>query len=127
MGEVGSSISDPKRTEEVTNRDSRHQISHNFRGTHDLISIKSNSTRQGDVYEIQATESSDDTLNCLPIVIAAVPAQATFPGKNGRIAFVQTREVFTMKPDGSDIKQRTHLGPDNSANWPAWSADGCRA
>jgi TolB protein len=58
------------------------------------------------------------------LMIAAVPASATFPGKNGRIAFIQDAEVFTMKPDGSDIKQLTHVGPDTSANWPAWSPDG---
>jgi Tol biopolymer transport system component len=58
------------------------------------------------------------------IGMLAVPAFATFPGKNGRIAFIQDGEVFTINPDGSDIKQLTHLGPDNSASWPAWSADG---
>jgi Tol biopolymer transport system component len=51
-------------------------------------------------------------------------AHATFPGKNGRIAFVQAGEIFTMKPDGSDVKQLTHVGPDRAASWPAWSADG---
>lgn len=56
--------------------------------------------------------------------LTAIPAHATFPGKNGKIAFIQDGEVFTMNPDGSDIKQITHLGPDNSANFPAWSADG---
>lgn len=29
-----------------------------------------------------------------------------------------------MNPDGSDIRQLTHLGPDNSGSWPAWSTDG---
>jgi TolB protein len=57
-------------------------------------------------------------------LLAALPAHATFPGKNGRIAFVQAGDIFTMNPDGSDIKQLTHLGPDNSADFPAWSADG---
>ncbi len=58
------------------------------------------------------------------LLLGAIPAYATFPGKNGRIAFVQDGEIFTMNPDGSDVKQLTHLGPDNSASWPAWSADG---
>jgi TolB protein len=58
------------------------------------------------------------------LLFASLPAHATFPGKNGRIAFIQDGEVFTMSPDGSHIKQLTHLGPDNSASWPAWSADG---
>jgi len=60
----------------------------------------------------------------LVITLIAVPAHATFPGKNGRIAFVQGGEIFTMNPDGTNIKQLTHLAPDSSASWPAWSADG---
>jgi Tol biopolymer transport system component len=51
-------------------------------------------------------------------------ASATFPGNNGRIAFVQDGEIFTMEPDGSGLRQLTHFGPDSSASWPAWSADG---
>ena len=58
------------------------------------------------------------------LVFEVASADAAFPGKNGRIAFVQAGEIFTMNSEGSDIKQLTHLGPDNSANWPAWSADG---
>jgi Tol biopolymer transport system component len=58
------------------------------------------------------------------IVLVVLPAHATFPGKNGRIAFIQAGEIFTMNPDGSDVKQLTHLGPDNSASWPSWSANG---
>lgn len=58
------------------------------------------------------------------LLLTTMSAHATFPGKNGRIAFVQDGEIFTMNPDGSDVKQLTHLGPDNSASWPAWSADG---
>ena len=58
------------------------------------------------------------------LMMAAIPAHATFPGKNGRIAFVQEGEIFSMNPDGSDVRQLTHLGPDNSASWPAWSANG---
>src|SRR5438552_4231963 len=57
-------------------------------------------------------------------LLTTMSAHATFPGKNGRIAFVQDGEIFTMNPDGSDVKQLTNLGPDNSASWPAWSADG---
>ncbi|HEX3320382.1 MAG TPA: hypothetical protein VHR84_06745 [Terriglobales bacterium] len=63
-------------------------------------------------------------LSFLLVTLAALPAFATFPGNNGRIAFVQAGEIFTMNPDGSDVKQLTHLGPDNSASWPSWSADG---
>jgi TolB protein len=52
------------------------------------------------------------------------PAHATFPGKNGRIAFVLGPDIYTMNPDGSDVRQLTNVGPDNSASWPSWSADG---
>jgi Tol biopolymer transport system component len=65
------------------------------------------------------------TLSILVVLVTTtIAAHATFPGRNGRIAFIQDNEVLTMKPDGSDIRQLTHLGPDNSASWPAWSADG---
>jgi Tol biopolymer transport system component len=51
-------------------------------------------------------------------------ANATFPGKNGRIAFVQGPDIFTMNPDGSDVKQLTNIGPDSGAFWQSWSPDG---
>ena len=31
--------------------------------------------------------------------LTAIPVHATFPGKNGKIAFIQDGEVFTMNPD----------------------------
>jgi Tol biopolymer transport system component len=60
----------------------------------------------------------------LLVALAPLPAHATFPGKNGRIAFVQDGEIFTMNPDGTSVTQITHLGPDNSALWESWSPDG---
>jgi hypothetical protein len=42
-------------------------------------------------------------LLALVIAVVNVPAHATFPGKNGRIAFVQDGEIFTMNPDGSGV------------------------
>src|SRR4029077_19553610 len=57
-------------------------------------------------------------------LLVAGPAFATFPGKNGRIAFVHDGEIFTMNTDGTAVRQITHVGPDTSANWPSWSADG---
>jgi Tol biopolymer transport system component len=57
-------------------------------------------------------------------IALAVPAEATFPGKNGRIAFILGPDVYTMNPDGSDIKQLTNLGPDGGAFWESWSPDG---
>src|SRR5215467_828115 len=58
------------------------------------------------------------------LVASAVPAYATFPGKNGRIAFVLGPDIYTMNPDGSEVRQLTNLGPDNSASWESWSPDG---
>jgi TolB protein len=55
---------------------------------------------------------------------SAIPAHATFPGKNGRIAFILGPDIYTMNPDGSDVRQLTNLGPDNSASWESWSPDG---
>src|SRR5581483_1986545 len=52
------------------------------------------------------------------------PAEATFPGADGRIAFSYTDGtrglVATMKPDGSDVRYLRAGGE------PAWSADGHR-
>lgn len=58
------------------------------------------------------------------IALAVAPAHATFPGKNGRIAFVQGPDIFTMNPDGSDARQVTALTDGSFAEVPEWSADG---
>jgi Tol biopolymer transport system component len=47
-----------------------------------------------------------------------------------RIAFIQSNahtpdgDVYTMTPTGTDERQLTNLGPNNSAFWEHWSADG---
>jgi Tol biopolymer transport system component len=60
------------------------------------------------------------------VVVEAGPAEATFPGKNGRIAFVRDgvldSHIFTINPDGSGlakISTRPWFDLD-----PAWSPDG---
>jgi Tol biopolymer transport system component len=57
---------------------------------------------------------------------AAIPASAAFPGQNGRIVFSSNRsgffELWSMNPDGSGLRQITHL--QNSARGPWVSADG---
>lgn len=59
------------------------------------------------------------------VLLLSMPsAHAAFPGKNGRIAFVQDGEIFTMNPEGSDLQQLTHVTPDGKADWASWSADG---
>jgi hypothetical protein len=62
----------------------------------------------------------------------APPAEAAYPGKNGRIAFASSRvtpsnpsgdsEIFTMRPDGSGVKQLTDNTTDDVN--PAYSASG---
>jgi Tol biopolymer transport system component len=59
-------------------------------------------------------------------VAGTKPAEAAFPGKNGRLAFTSDRdgdfEVFTMRPDGSDVKQLTK---NKAVDAPMdWSPDG---
>lgn len=49
---------------------------------------------------------------------------------NSRIAFIQAtpngspQDMYTMRPDGTDERQLTNLGPNNAAFWENWSADG---
>ena len=57
------------------------------------------------------------------LLASVLPAHATFPGKNGQIAFVAGPDIYTMKPDGTDVKQLTNLGPDGSAFWESWAPD----
>lgn len=52
------------------------------------------------------------------------PAQATFPGENGKIAFGAEHSLYTINPDGSG---ETAIDPHrNCAYDPDWSADGTR-
>src|SRR5436305_11633951 len=50
----------------------------------------------------------------------ASPAHATFPNQNGLIAFAfgpeDTAQIYTVKPDGSGLKQITHV--DGTAVFP---------
>jgi TolB protein len=62
----------------------------------------------------------------LVFVASVNPAGATFPGRNGKIAFVKESlrqggsGIFTMNPDGSE---QSRIGSGYS---PSWSADGQR-
>ena len=53
-------------------------------------------------------------------------AEATFPGKNGRIAYANydgtDYEIYTINPDGSGKTQLTHNNTDDID--PAYSPDG---
>jgi Tol biopolymer transport system component len=66
---------------------------------------------------------------------AAANARATFPGRNGRIAFVRgvhdanfdwlRRDVYSVEPGGSGLRNLTGDRPSDQFS-PAWSADGRR-
>jgi Tol biopolymer transport system component len=62
------------------------------------------------------------------VLFAAQPAYATFPGRNGRIAFQMDfglgAEIYTIKPSGLGIRQLTEV--EGSAESPDWSPDGTR-
>jgi Tol biopolymer transport system component len=67
----------------------------------------------------------------LALVATQEPAEATFPGKNGRIAFTRMldwrgdREIYTIRPDGSGLRRATNAPSSSSFN-PAWSPDGTK-
>jgi TolB protein len=55
-------------------------------------------------------------------------AHATFPGRNGRIAFSDfvSRQIYAVNPDGSGLAQLTHTGPNREGDTPSWSPNGRR-
>jgi Tol biopolymer transport system component len=57
--------------------------------------------------------------------VLAFGARASTADNPGRIAFLMGPDVYSMKPDGSDVKQLTNLGSQNvAASWESWSFDG---
>jgi Tol biopolymer transport system component len=69
-------------------------------------------------------------LGALVLALAAsTTAQATAPGKNGLILFMHNvgahEQVFTMRPNGTQIRQLTHFS-DSAAADASWSVDGKR-
>jgi TolB protein len=64
---------------------------------------------------------------------AALPAQATYPGTNGQIAFgrtidpsSQTRAIFAVNADGSGERQLTNPQTGTYDDQPDWSPDGTK-
>jgi Tol biopolymer transport system component len=66
--------------------------------------------------------------SCSWTLAGVVPAPATTPGTNGRIAFQMDfgrgSEIYTIRPNGLGIKQLTKV-PGNAES-PEWSPDGTR-
>jgi Tol biopolymer transport system component len=58
------------------------------------------------------------------------PAQAAFPGANGRIvfdtAFSHRPQIFTIRPDGTGLRQLTHVAKGHAASSPEFSPDGTK-
>jgi Tol biopolymer transport system component len=63
-------------------------------------------------------------------IVPTVHANAAFPGTNGRIAFStdfgRRPQIFTALPDGSDLRQLTHVPKGHAASSPDWSPDGTK-
>lgn len=61
-------------------------------------------------------------------LLANAPARATFPGVDGRIAFwdFNTRQIYTVNPDGTRLVQLTDVPDGATAAHPSWSPDGTR-
>ena len=65
------------------------------------------------------------------VAVAAAPAQASYPGTNGKLVFVRTDDdpdtpdaLWTANPDGTG--QAPVGGPGTSQSWPVWSPDGSK-
>jgi dipeptidyl aminopeptidase/acylaminoacyl peptidase len=60
----------------------------------------------------------------LLVMLAAVarPAEAAFPGTNGKIAYAHAGDIWTIDPDGTGATQITNGSAQDSS--PAWSPDG---
>jgi TolB protein len=67
---------------------------------------------------------------CMAAAMLALPAGATFPGANGKIAFSTDQDpngsnIFVVNPNGSGETQLTH-GEFGSAIGPNWSPNGAK-
>ena len=66
----------------------------------------------------------------LGLVAVGGPATAAFPGTNGRIAFStdfsRRPQIYTARPDGTGIRQLTHVSKGHAASSPEWSPDGTK-
>ena len=65
-------------------------------------------------------------LLAIALLSLAAPAQAAFPGQNGRIAFSSAvdgdSEIYSINPDGSGVLKLTNNTVNDS--FPGWSPDG---
>jgi Tol biopolymer transport system component len=57
------------------------------------------------------------------VTVTASTASATYPGRDGRIAFVRHDQIYTIKPDGTGVRRLTTTGKNLH---PKWSPRGAR-
>jgi Tol biopolymer transport system component len=62
----------------------------------------------------------------LLLALAAAPADATFPGVNGKLVAPAGGDLYTFNPDGSDLTNVTNSGGSLNADVPSWSPDGTK-
>lgn len=81
--------------------------------------------------------STAGTVLCLALAVFALPtSSAAATPANGLIAYslgpvlpepdVGTSQVYTVRPDGSQVRQLTHISPPYQAGDPNWSPDGAQ-
>ena len=64
------------------------------------------------------------------LALVAAVANATYPGQNGRISFsrsddkLNTTQIYTVNPDGTDLKQITNVAKGEAAVFSDFSPDG---
>jgi Tol biopolymer transport system component len=60
------------------------------------------------------------------LLLTASVAEAAFPGRDGRIAFVDlvAQQLFAIDPGGTGLVQLTHFPAGTGVGEPDWSADG---
>ena len=60
----------------------------------------------------------------LLVGVGGARSQAASPGANGTIVFVRGKNLWLVKPDGTDPRRFTHPASDVSDRDPSWSPDG---
>jgi Tol biopolymer transport system component len=60
---------------------------------------------------------------CLSVFLLAAGVSAQTPSRsNGKIAFVRDGDIYSIKPDGTNLRRLTFNSAED--NYPAWSPDG---
>ena len=93
-------------------------------GRRDLQRCRTTSEQPGGDTVNKVRRASLLVLSVGLVVALAVPASATFPGGNGKIAYSGRKQIHVIDPDGSGDAQLT-FGEKPSRS-PAWSPDGSK-